>query len=239
MKFTSTAITAAVLGLASSVAAESVKLYAKSSSSAVDGKGLYGLHEGAAIDYVFFGSDSEDFNYSNSSIYATYSVAESYYYFFSVGEVVTYGLIDEPSKFTIEDGLLSYDGSTSGFAACLGVNDPYSYGATNYILSYYGSKTLSSSCVAIEIVVDGASSSSSSSSVAPVTSSSAPAVTSSSAAGYNATVTTFLTAETTTYCPPTNTSSIAISTFTGAAVANKASAGGLLALGAMAMGLFL
>ncbi|KAK9478781.1 hypothetical protein V1514DRAFT_330363 [Lipomyces japonicus] len=152
MRFFTTLASIASLATAA-LAASTVKLTAKSDSSEVNGKGLYYIHEGAAINYVFLGDGAADLVYYSEN--GTFYAPDSQYPFALgiVGSIVQVGVAGT-TEFTISSGKLAVNGSTAGFYAAKNTNDPYDYSASAYEVLYYSDKSAApSDAIAITVVV--------------------------------------------------------------------------------------
>lgn len=135
MKF-STIITTAIASCASLTKALPVpesavfaKVYVESVDLSINGKGVYGRHEGAGISYVFFGDDSVTFEYNpetkefvqaGSDIPLRLSVYEN---------IGTISVLDEGATpiLASDTEYLTVNGSETSFVACKDIKDPYNY----------------------------------------------------------------------------------------------------------------
>ncbi|CAK7909384.1 cell wall protein Pga31p [[Candida] anglica] len=176
MKFSTIAVTAA-LSKFSLAAVYDIKLYAESTDSAVGGKALSSIHEGAGLNYFFLGDSPETLSYDDRTgiIHSDKSTVGIADIFLGLG-VSTFG------KATFENDILSIEGN-SEFYAAKNVNDPYNYSENSYAVTAFTNKKVPEGAIKISIKKSG------SPSVPPLPSSSASLSSSASAPYGNSTVT--------------------------------------------------
>ncbi|KAK9350100.1 hypothetical protein V1505DRAFT_378047 [Lipomyces doorenjongii] len=229
MKFSTLAILATFVSSALA-ATESVYLKVKSDNPTIDGQGLSSIHEGAAINYVFLGSGSEELVYdsSNSTIYDPYIFPGYPFYLQIWGNIVIIGVGETITEFEIDSSnYLTVNGSESGFYAVMDTNDPYNYSAYAYEALYYpDGQDVPEGAIPFSIYVEDATSTTSS---VATTTSSVATTTSAKPSKATAAYTNSTTATTT--AKNSTVTSTSPAQFTGAAAVNQVS--GALALGAV------
>lgn len=133
----------------------SIDLYTKSSNKDVDGKGIWNIHEGAGINYMFLGNESTTMTYNTTSGYISQPLTEQYKEHFSVqGSVAMMGVL-QPMPVCIYDGNFFFNGTTEGFYACMNTGDPYRYSTASYQLMYSheGKPYNNDNCTQVTLVV--------------------------------------------------------------------------------------
>ncbi|KAK9374912.1 uncharacterized protein V1513DRAFT_444029 [Lipomyces chichibuensis] len=237
MKFSALAIVA-TLASSALAATKQVYLKVKSDNPTIDGQGLSSIHEGAAINYVFLGSGSEELVYesSNSTIYDPYILPGYPFYLQIWGNIVIIGVGETVNQFEIDSSnYLTVNGSESGFYAAMNTNDPYNYSAFAYEAVYYPeAKDAPKGAIPFRIYAEDVTSSTSSvatttSSIATTTSS--IATTTSAKPSKTTAVYTNSSITATTTAKNSTATSTSPAQFTGAATVNQVS--GALALGAV------
>ncbi|ODV84045.1 hypothetical protein CANARDRAFT_9043 [[Candida] arabinofermentans NRRL YB-2248] len=212
-----------------------VSLYVSSSSDEIDGLGIYNIHEGAGINYVFVStSDSTtDLYYDESDKFIYQPFASGYYQYLSTSSGIVQLTVsgNDGGVYTFDDdGYLLLNGSSDGFYACKNTNDPYRYSQTSYEVMYYDDESKASSCLSLKLQKKASSgSSSASASSSAVASSSIAAASTTAVASVVSTVEESSTV-TSTICPScvagsvstssADASSITLATLEGAAAMN-------------------
>ncbi|CAX44219.1 hypothetical LDG family protein, putative [Candida dubliniensis CD36] len=138
MKFFAAATTALLLSAQALAELTSYKLYAKSDSAEVDGKGVSILHEGAGINYVFLGTDSIDVTYDDAQKLLYVPVNSNVQ--FNLGtnaDIIQFSVTTPVSVEIAEDGSVNFEGSDDLFAAQY-INDPYNYSKDSYAVILRG-----------------------------------------------------------------------------------------------------
>lgn len=121
-----------------------VKFTVESDKDELNGKGLSSIHEGAAINYVFLGDNSQTLNLNTTSgeIYQSFTSADgqTFNQYLSVLGGGFPGLQVSaasayPTTWTFEDGYLKGNGSDS-FLVAKNTHDPYRYSEKSYQIGF-------------------------------------------------------------------------------------------------------
>ncbi|KAI5969085.1 hypothetical protein CANMA_001890 [Candida margitis] len=116
------------------------QFFAKAGYDVLDGRGLYYIHEGAAINYYFVSNSTDS---SSASVVTYDDEAQEFYY--QVNPQIKFVLTQqggvlqlsagEPLKTTIcEDGTISFNGSEY-LSAVKDINDPYGYSKDSFAVT--------------------------------------------------------------------------------------------------------
>ncbi|QPG76733.1 hypothetical protein FOA43_004127 [Brettanomyces nanus] len=130
-----------------------IKLYAHLFSPEMEDFGIYNLHEGAGINYMFLGSGATTMSYDKMTGVISQPLSEQYDQYLVISEDIVMMAVYEPTvKFEIKDRALMADGSADGFYACKNTSDPYHYSKDRYQLMYSKAGNLSyQSCKSVKI----------------------------------------------------------------------------------------
>lgn len=137
--------------LATTISAASIQLWAQSDDSSVNGLGVAYMHEGAGIDYCFLGGSAATVNYDLTTHYITTALTDTInMYLLRASSLLQMSVADEPDKWTIQEGVLTFDGVSNQFYACKKTQDPYNYSTNSYQVVL---QSLNDDCKAIKLTV--------------------------------------------------------------------------------------
>ncbi|VEU20444.1 DEKNAAC101335 [Brettanomyces naardenensis] len=128
-----------VLGVPLSSAGEvsDIALYAYSGYDEINGLGIYNIHEGAGINYLFLGQSAATLFYNKSTDVIFQKLTDKYNQYLAIaGGIVELAVYQPDVKFTVVKGNLAADGSADGFYACKNTGDPYGYSKNQYQVLY-------------------------------------------------------------------------------------------------------
>lgn len=163
MKFTITTAIASLLALSIAAPAPDhqpityARIVAESNEKAIGGKGIYGKHEGAGINYVFFGEPTDLYYNTTTNELSDRQQSASFKLGVYEGIATLSVLGDQATPILVgDDQYLTVNGSANTFAACKNINDPYRYSENEYVLTSY--EEIPEDCISLKLKVDSLSS---------------------------------------------------------------------------------
>lgn len=152
--FTAAASLLAVANAAPTKRSETeVKLYVISPGTEVNNKGIFAKHEGAGVNYVFIGENTETYYFDETTSTLYQQAGDLKLPFVISGGIAQFSVAGgEPISLSFDHDYLAINGSTHALAACKNINDPYRYSENEWAVTYQPG-AIPEDCIALQLKV--------------------------------------------------------------------------------------
>lgn len=134
---------------------QTVEFKVESPDTAINGSGIIAKHEGAAVNYLFVNDSNNTmklhFDPDTHTLFQPVNEHTNYRFNIINDKVLLEDKGHQPV--TLDNYYLNYNDSTTGFAACKNINDPYNLTSEMPAILYYGNEKLPHNCSPMSLKV--------------------------------------------------------------------------------------